>query len=89
MFFAAILSPPFPFVQKFAGRNRAALKKSTLKSGKISTHPVAKIFVQQFVPELAPPFLAMLVMTFTQSFDQMFIPTLVKMSAQHCALMFG
>jgi len=92
---AAIRSRPFPFLQKFAARDRAAVKflrafvkKCTLETGKICAHPIAKIFAQQFVPKSTPAFIAIFVKTSTQSFNQMFIPTLVKKSAQHFALLF-
>src|SRR5580658_11378108 len=74
MFSAAILSPPFLFVQKFAGPKLCVLK---------FVRPFVKMSVRPLVLKLAPrsPW------TFAPSFVPLFILTLVKSSVQHLALM--
>jgi hypothetical protein len=84
MFFAAIHSPPFPFVPKFREPKSRELKFTRMPP-QLST----KIFVRQFAPKLAMTFNPKFARTSSRSSVQMFVLILVKRSAQHFALTAG
>jgi hypothetical protein len=94
MFFAAIRSPPFPFVPKFREPKFRELKFPELKFpdpkfARMPTHLSEKIFVRRFVPKLATTFNPKFVRKSSRPSVPMFVLILVKRSARHFALTAG
>jgi len=89
MFFAAIHSPPFPFVPKFPEPKFPGLKFRELKFTRMPTQLSAKIFVRPFIPKLATRFNQEFARTSSRSRVLMSVLILLKRSARHLALIAG